>query len=79
MFPVDMPLTVESTGEVSLANLKNLSYHSLPDISYLPASNNGDRAMKNISSELDMRGIAVVLLALFALTSTHVGVVEESD
>ena len=79
MFPMEVSLTLESSSEVSLANRKILSNHSLPDISYVPASDNGERAMKNISSELDMRGILVVLLVLFALTSTHVGLVEESD
>jgi len=52
---MEVSLTLESTSEVSLANRKILSNRSLLDNSYLPAGDNGDRAMKNISSKLDMR------------------------
>jgi len=76
---MEVSLTLESTTKVSLANRKILSNRSLLDISYLPASDNGDCTMKNISSKLDMRGILVLLLVLFALTRTHVGLVEVLD
>jgi len=76
---MEASLTLESTSEVSLANCKTLSIRSSPEVRYLPARVDSDRTIENSSMEFDMGGILVVLLALFALVSSHVGLVEEPD